>query len=153
MKYLIIGLTAKERPVTMTTVKAIGFLFSRIMNFSPLCVTPPLHSQPLRLEWSLSVLEIPRFCLIICQTREKQREKNIQGSTNAAIQAGPWTNPTINSVLFNEEYEILMKTGFFFLYKFHFWLRRHLIWLLLNSFRMIRPELGLNCCAKWIEVN
>lgn len=50
VKYLIIGLTAKERLVTMTTVKAIGFLFSRIMNFSPLCVTPPLHSQPLRLE-------------------------------------------------------------------------------------------------------
>lgn len=46
-KYLIIGLTAKERPVTMETVKAIGFLFSRIMNFSPLCVSPPLHSQPL----------------------------------------------------------------------------------------------------------
>lgn len=75
VKYLIIGLTAKERPVTMTTVKAIGFLFSRIMNFSPLCVTLPLHSQPLRLEWSLSILEIPRFCLIICQTREKQRGK------------------------------------------------------------------------------
>lgn len=49
VKYLIIGLTAKERPVTMVTVKAIGFLFSRIMNFSPLCVTLPLHSQPLRL--------------------------------------------------------------------------------------------------------
>lgn len=47
VKYLIIGLTAKERTVTMATVKAIGFLFSRIMNFSPLCVTPPLHSQPL----------------------------------------------------------------------------------------------------------
>lgn len=77
VKYLIIGLTAKERPVTMATVKAIGFLFSRIMNFSPLCVTPPLHSQPLRLKWSLSVLEIPRFCLIICQTREKHREKKM----------------------------------------------------------------------------
>lgn len=49
VKYLIVGLAAKERPVTMATVKAIGFLFSRIMNFSPLCVTLPLHSQPLRL--------------------------------------------------------------------------------------------------------
>lgn len=49
VKYLIIGLTAKERPVTMATGKAIGFLFSSIMNFSPLCVTLPLHSQPLRL--------------------------------------------------------------------------------------------------------
>lgn len=84
VKYLIIGLTAKERPVTMATVKAIGFLFSRIMNFSPLCVTLPLHSQPLRLNWSPRVLEIPRFCLIICQTREKHR-KNVQGSTNASL--------------------------------------------------------------------
>lgn len=49
VKYLIVGLAAKERPVTMATMKAIGFLFSRIMNFSPLCVTLPLHSQPLRL--------------------------------------------------------------------------------------------------------
>lgn len=65
VKYLIIGLTAKERPVTMATVKAIGFLFSRIMNFSPPCVTLPLHSQPLRLNWSPRVLEIPRLCLII----------------------------------------------------------------------------------------
>ena len=77
VKYLIIGLTAKERPVTMATVKAIGFLFSRIMNFSPLCVTLPLHSQPLRLNWSPRVLEIPRLCLIICQTREKHRKKNV----------------------------------------------------------------------------
>lgn len=30
------------------------------------------------------------------------------------FQAGPWTNPTINSVLFNKEYEILMKSDFFF---------------------------------------
>lgn len=59
VKYLIIGLTAKERPVAMVTVKAIGFLFSRIMNFSPLCVTLPLHSQPLRLNSSPRVLEIP----------------------------------------------------------------------------------------------
>lgn len=84
-KYLIIGPTARERPVTMTTVKAIGFLFSRIMNFSPRCVTPPLHSQPLRLNWSPRVLEIPRLCLIICQTREKQRGKDVQGSANASI--------------------------------------------------------------------
>lgn len=76
VKYLIVGLAAKERPVTMATMKAIGFLFSRIMNFSPLCVTLPLHSQPLRLNWSPRVLEIPRLCLIICQTRgEKKKEK------------------------------------------------------------------------------
>lgn len=76
VKYLIIGLTARERPVAMATVKAIGFLFSGIMNFSPPCVTLPLHSQPLRLNWSPRVLEIPRrLCLIICQTREKHRGK------------------------------------------------------------------------------
>lgn len=74
VKYLIIGLTAKERPVTMVTVKAIGFLFSRIMNFSPLYVTLPLCSQPLRLNWSPCVLEIPHLCLIICQTREEHRK-------------------------------------------------------------------------------
>lgn len=69
------------------------------------------------------------------------------------FQAGPWTNPTINSVLFNKEYEILMKSDFFFSSKFHFWLRRHLIWLLLNSFRIISPKLGLSYCPKWTEVN
>lgn len=90
VKYLIVGLAAKERPVTMATMKAIGFLFSRIMNFSPLCVTLPLHSQPLRLNWSPRVLEIPRLCLIICQTRgekkkKKTQKKNVQTSTNASL--------------------------------------------------------------------
>ena len=88
VKYLIIGLTAKERPVTMATVKAIGFLFSRIMNFSPLCVTLPLHSQPLRLNWSPRVLEIPRLRLIICQTREKHRKNVPRFSKCIALSRG-----------------------------------------------------------------
>lgn len=47
MKYLIIGLSGRESPVPMATLKAICLLFSWVMNFFPLYVTLPLHSQHL----------------------------------------------------------------------------------------------------------
>lgn len=84
VKYLIIGLTAKERPVTMATVKAIGFLFSRIMNFSPLCSTP-LSASSIKLKstrpWNPSSLpyNLPN------KRKTQGGGKNVQGSTNASL--------------------------------------------------------------------
>lgn len=75
VKYLIIGLTAKERPVPMETVKAIGFLFSWIMNFSLLYVTLPLSSQPLQLNSNPCVLEILNFFQIVLPNKNTDRER------------------------------------------------------------------------------
>jgi hypothetical protein len=77
VKYLIIGLKAKERLVPMETVKAVGFLFTWIMNFSPLYVTLPLHSQPLQFNSNPHILEILHFFHIIWPFTEiayRQRE-------------------------------------------------------------------------------
>lgn len=83
MEYLIMGPKAKDRPVTMATVKAIGFLFSRIMNFSPLRVTP-LSASSIKLKstrpWNPS--SPPHNLPNKRRRRRKKPRGNVHGATN-----------------------------------------------------------------------